>query len=80
VPVEQVQPGREVEEADAASADGLSILDLVDAVCSHYHEHLREVLTQWSWKLFCRRFARMLRQVRREEDQREAARRNANNR
>lgn len=65
----------------------LDLLDVVDALSSHYHEHL-DALLAWGWRLFCARWARMLdalavrevrerarREAQEEEQERQALRR-----
>lgn len=65
----------------AASGDAdderraLDLLDVVDSLSNHYHEHLDAILA-WSWRLFCARWIRMLesegRRLLRERAEREA--------
>jgi len=31
-------------------------------MCAHFHEHHREIM-RWPWKLFCAKWARMLKQL-----------------
>ncbi|HET8905957.1 MAG TPA: hypothetical protein VFN11_03230 [Ktedonobacterales bacterium] len=49
------------EVTATADPDGgtLDLLDVVDSLSNHYHEHLDAILA-WSWRLFCARWARML--------------------
>ena len=48
------------EGAEAGEGGGLEILDVLDAMASHYGETTREMLKFWSWKLFCRRWERLV--------------------
>jgi len=36
------------------------MLDVLDAMASHYGETTREMLTRWSWKLFCAKWRRLV--------------------
>ncbi len=36
------------------------MLDVVDALCSHYGEPILAVLREWPWKLFCARWRRLI--------------------
>lgn len=53
---------------------------MLDALASHYGETIREILTQWSWKLFCARWRRLIeymeheREARRDREREEAFR------
>lgn len=62
--------------ADGAEMGGtLDLLDVVDSLSAHYHEHLDAILA-WSWRLFCTRWVRMIeaegRRLLRERAQQEA--------
>lgn len=35
------------------------MLDVVDAMSAHYHEHHQELMA-WPWRLYCAKWARML--------------------
>jgi len=35
------------------------VLDVVDAMSAHYHEHHQELMA-WPWRLFCAKWARMI--------------------
>lgn len=50
---------------------GLDLLDVVEAMSAHFHEHHREILTRWSWKLFCAKWVRLIAAAEREEAERE---------
>lgn len=65
---------------DEDKSGGLDILDVLDAMASHYGETTLEMLRQWSWKLFCARWRRLIeymeveREKRREREREEAFR------
>lgn len=68
--------GAGVEDGDEPGS--LDILDVLDAMASHYGEPMLEMLQRWSWKLFCARWRRLVEYSaaetkRREEQEREAA-------
>lgn len=57
---------------DAESAERArepDVLDILDGMSSHYHEH-HEALLRWSWKLFCAKWARWLTWAYADEDRR----------
>jgi hypothetical protein len=53
-----VAPDREDEEAQ----DALDILTITEAMGAHFHEHHHDIV-RWSWKLFCAKWARMIKQL-----------------
>jgi hypothetical protein len=38
----------------------MEMLDIIDAICSHYGETHNEVQQRWSWKLFCAKWKRLI--------------------
>lgn len=76
-----VEAKAEAEGQNAPVAHGLDILDVLDAMASHYGETTREMLKFWSWKLFCARWRRLVeymeveREKRRDREREEAFRR-----
>lgn len=58
----------------AEAGEGLHLLDVIEAMGAHFHEHQAEVL-RWPFKLFCAKWRRMVVQVARREAERERSRR-----
>lgn len=52
----------------------LDILDVLDAMSGHYHEHRRELL-RWPWKLFGAQWGRMLIAAAKEAERQRVAKR-----
>lgn len=52
--------------------ESIDILDVLEAMSAHFKEK-HEAIMQWSWKLFCRKWARLMKWAY-EERQREAKR------
>lgn len=50
----------------AECGDGLQLLDIIEALGAHFHEHQADVL-RWPWKLFCVKWRRMMVQVAKRE-------------
>lgn len=38
---------------------GIDLLEIMEAMSAHFHEH-HEAIMRWSWKLFCRKWARLM--------------------
>jgi hypothetical protein len=60
------------DDPDQDSADALDILTITEAMGAHFHEHHHDIL-RWPWKLFCAKWARMIKQLW-EQKQRDLAR------
>lgn len=60
------EPGATVADDGAREPD---VLDILDGMSSHYHEH-HEALLRWPWKLFCAKWARWLTWAYADEDRR----------
>ena len=42
-------------------SDGrFNFFDVLDAMCSHYGESLHVILHEWTWKVFCVRWVRLI--------------------
>lgn len=54
-----VEPPEE-DDGEEDAPDGFDLLDLLDAMASHYGETIREMLQHWTWKLFCVRWVRLI--------------------
>ena len=50
--------------------ESIDILDVLEAMSAHFKEH-HEAIIHWSWKLFCRKWARLMKWAY-EEQQRKA--------
>lgn len=76
-----MRPGNGQQAGDEDEPGGLDILDVLDAMASHYGETTLEMLRRWSWKLFCARWRRLIeymeveREKQREREREEAFRR-----
>jgi hypothetical protein len=62
-----------LDDPDEAG-DGLHLLDVIEALGTHFHEHQADIL-RWPFKLFCAKWRRMVMQVARREAERERDRR-----
>lgn len=54
-------------------AEGMDLHDLLEALGTHLHEHLDTIL-RWPWKVFCRKWARLLDWLAAEEERKEQER------
>lgn len=70
----QQADGRTDGGGDDGERAQIDLLDVLEALSTHFHEHHAAIMT-WSWKLFCAKWARMNVQVARQErDKRERER------
>lgn len=47
------------EATDEPTPSGFDILDVMEAMGTHFHEHHAAIM-RWSWKLFCRKWVRLI--------------------
>lgn len=50
------------DDEDGEAQDALDILAITEAMGAHFHEHHHDIL-RWPWKLFCAKWARMIKQL-----------------
>lgn len=57
---------------EEAAPSGFDVLDLIEAMSAHFHEHHQEIVGPygWSWKLFCAKWVRLIAAAEREEAER----------
>lgn len=53
----------------AECGEGMQLLDIVEALSAHFHEH-HEAVLRWPFRLFCAKWRRMMVQVAKRESER----------